>query len=124
MKKVITFVLAVSLILLSGCDNKYDEGFSKGYSAGYEAGYSEGYNKAVSDNEEQITEYEDQIADYESQIVKEEPQTYILNKSSKKFHLPTCSAINDMKESNKVERICTRSELIEDGYSPCQQCKP
>ena len=131
MKKIIVILTIVAVLFLSGCDNKYNDGFSEGYTAGYEAGYNEGYNKAASDYEKQISSYEGQIssyegqiASYEDQIVKEEAQTYILNKSSKKFHKPSCSSVEKMKESNKVERIATRSELMEEGYSPCQSCKP
>ena len=124
MKKIIVILTIVAVLFLSGCENKYNDGFSEGYTAGYEAGYNEGYNKAASDYEKQISSYEGQIASYEDQIVKEEAQTYILNKSSKKFHKPSCSSVEKIKESNKVERIATRSELMEEGYSPCQSCKP
>lgn len=51
-------------------------------------------------------------------------QTYILNTSSKKFHYPTCSSVDQMSEKNKAEYTGTRDELIEQGYSPCGRCKP
>lgn len=53
-----------------------------------------------------------------------ESQEYVLNTSSKKFHYPSCSSVDDMKESNKKEFTGTRDELINDGYSPCGYCKP
>lgn len=49
---------------------------------------------------------------------------YILNISSKKFHLPSCSAVKDVKPNNKKEVNAKRSELIDQGYSPCNGCKP
>ncbi len=49
---------------------------------------------------------------------------YILNTSSKKFHLPECSSVKDIKDNNKKEFFGTRLELIELGYSPCGTCKP
>ncbi len=50
--------------------------------------------------------------------------TYILNKSSKKFHYPSCSSVADMKEKNKVYSNKTRDEIIADGYKPCKRCNP
>ena len=63
---------------------------------------------------------------------KQEPATgseasqadYILNTNTKKFHYPTCSSVNDMKEKNKQEFFGTRDEAIALGYSPCGRCKP
>lgn len=63
---------------------------------------------------------------------KQEPVTgseasqadYILNTNTKKFHYPTCSSVNDMKEKNKQEFFGTRDETIALGYSPCDRCKP
>lgn len=49
---------------------------------------------------------------------------YILNTNTKKFHYPTCSSVNDMKEKNKQEFFGTRDEAISNGYSPCGRCKP
>lgn len=63
---------------------------------------------------------------------KQEPVTgseasqadYILNTNTKKFHYPTCSSVNDMKEKNKQEFFGTRDETIALGYPPCGRCKP
>ncbi len=49
---------------------------------------------------------------------------YILNTSSKKFHDPSCSGAEDIKESNKEVFTGSREELIAQGYSPCGRCKP
>lgn len=48
---------------------------------------------------------------------------YIVNKSSKKFHLPDCSYAGGIKDENKGI-FYNRSDLIKDGYSPCGSCKP
>lgn len=53
-----------------------------------------------------------------------EKHTYILNTNSKKFHYESCSAVEQMSDSNKKEFTGTRSELIDDGYSPCGICNP
>lgn len=50
--------------------------------------------------------------------------TYILNKNTKKFHYPSCSSVDQMKESNKIYFTGTRDEAIDMGYVPCQRCKP
>lgn len=50
--------------------------------------------------------------------------TYILNTSSLKFHLPTCSGVASMKESNKQTYTGSREDLIAQGYTPCGQCNP
>lgn len=50
--------------------------------------------------------------------------TYIVNMNSKKFHEPACGSVKQMAESNKLEVICSREELIADGYSPCGNCDP
>ena len=52
-----------------------------------------------------------------------ETNTYIGNKSSKKFHEPYCSSVTDMKEKNKVV-LHSREEAIKKGYTPCKKCNP
>ncbi|MGN0792931.1 MAG: Ada metal-binding domain-containing protein [Aristaeellaceae bacterium] len=50
-------------------------------------------------------------------------ETYIGNKGTGKFHDPSCSSVNDIKESNKV-MLNSREEAISKGYKPCGRCKP
>ena len=50
--------------------------------------------------------------------------TYILNKNTRKFHLPECSSLKQMKEKNKSEFCGSREEVIEQGYAPCKRCNP
>ena len=50
--------------------------------------------------------------------------TYILNKSSKKFHLPTCSSASSISEKNKELYYGDRQSLMADGYTACGFCKP
>ena len=51
-------------------------------------------------------------------------QEYILNVKNKKFHLPSCSAANDISAANKQDYTGTRNDLIASGYTPCGICKP
>lgn len=57
-----------------------------------------------------------------------EPQgtTYVLNTNpdSMRFHEPSCSSVDTMKESNKKYYTGTREEVIEMGYIPCGKCRP
>lgn len=50
--------------------------------------------------------------------------TYILNKSTKKFHYPSCSSVDKIKPSNYGEFEGTRDDVISKGYSPCGRCNP
>lgn len=49
---------------------------------------------------------------------------YILNTSSDKFHLPSCSSVKQMSPANTEEFSGTRDELISMGYEPCGRCHP
>ena len=51
-------------------------------------------------------------------------QTYVLNTSSKKFHLPECSSVESIQEQNKQTVTCDRQDLIGQGYEPCGRCDP
>ena len=51
-------------------------------------------------------------------------QTYILNTNTRKFHYPYCSSAEEMKESNKQTYAGDRKDLMDQGYSPCGNCKP
>lgn len=50
--------------------------------------------------------------------------TYVLNTNTKKFHYPTCSGVDDMKEKNKQIYTGSRDEVINMGYVPCKRCNP
>ena len=53
-----------------------------------------------------------------------EPETdapYVLNTNSKKIHLPGCSSVKDIKESNKA--FCDDpEEALAQGYEWCKRC--
>jgi len=56
-------------------------------------------------------------------VIAEEAD-YVLNISRKKFHYPDCGSVEQMSDHNRQEYRGTREELIEDGYTPCGNCKP
>lgn len=53
-----------------------------------------------------------------------EQADYVLNTNTKKFHLPSCSSADDIKESNRQEYHGSREGLIAQGYDPCKRCNP
>lgn len=67
--------------------------------------------------------------DQEGEDVKKEAGTgegteYIRNINTKKFHVPTCESVSKMKEKNKEYFSGKRSQLLEEGYEPCGNCRP
>ncbi len=70
-----------------------------------------------------------------SQPVVEEPQqeaaasqpagiTYVLNKNTKKFHLPQCSSVDTIKPKNREDTTLSRDSVTGAGYVPCKRCNP
>lgn len=51
-------------------------------------------------------------------------ETYVLNTKAKKIHYSTCRSVKDIKEENKETYNGDRQDLIEQGYTPCGNCKP
>lgn len=49
---------------------------------------------------------------------------YVLNTNSKKFHLPSCSSMDQMSPKNREDVEDTRENLIAKGYDPCKRCNP
>lgn len=61
----------------------------------------------------------------ESISIPESPEmTYVLNTNTKKFHYPSCSSVEQIKEKNKQIFIGNRDEVILQGYEPCKRCNP
>ena len=119
----------------SGYDSGYSEGYASGKNIGYQAGYSEGYSTGEQDGYD--TGYN--IGYYANKwktdtgtksgsssgtgTPRADPiaDTYIGNKNSHKFHLPTCSWLPDEKNQVILE---SRDDAIAKGYVPCQRCNP
>jgi len=56
--------------------------------------------------------------------VKGTKRTYVINENTGKFHKPSCPSVSRMSEHNKKTVKSTRKALIQEGYSPCQNCQP
>lgn len=52
------------------------------------------------------------------------PREYVLNTSSRRFHLPECQSVEDMSATNRAYVTESREDLIEEGYEPCGSCQP
>lgn len=76
-----------------------------------EIDYATGESRLVNDTQETASQESAQ-------------QHYVLNTSSKKFHLPDCSSVDDMSPKNKKDYMGTREDLINQGYDPCGRCNP
>lgn len=50
--------------------------------------------------------------------------TYVLNISSRRFHIPSCDSIERMKGANRKDFFGERDELISMNYVPCGSCNP
>ncbi len=50
--------------------------------------------------------------------------TYVLNRNSQKFHLPSCESVSDMSEKNKIFSDEDRDTIVAKGYDPCKRCNP
>lgn len=60
----------------------------------------------------------------ESPAPSEDAVSYVVNTNSGKFHLPSCSSVDQMSSKNRLDFTGTREELIAQGYEPCKRCSP
>ncbi|MBQ8163537.1 MAG: DNA/RNA non-specific endonuclease [Clostridia bacterium] len=100
------------------CFNIYVYNAQSGITIDYKTGKSYLSGEAP---EETTTE---ETTTVESSVDANEIQKYVLNTNTKKFHKESCSSATDMKEENRSDYEGTREALIEQGYTPCGQCKP
>lgn len=64
------------------------------------------------------------IGEETTQYNSGEKYEYIVNTSSRKFHLTSCPAVSKIKQENKKTYTGYRDNLVKNGYEPCGQCKP
>ena len=55
---------------------------------------------------------------------QEQEESYVLNTSSKKVHLPECSGVSSMNPANRQDYTGTLQSLLDQGYEPCGICHP
>lgn len=118
-----------------------DSHLTEGYTGEYATSsyYSTGTVKNYSGNATETGNAEDNTND-ESSVESAAPEQaaegsadqntdapagdYIINTNTGKFHVPTCSSVSRMNDSNKKEVQESRDQLIAEGYSPCKNCNP
>lgn len=68
----------------------------------------------------------DAAAESETEVSEEpgEDFNYVLNTNTRKFHMPYCDSVNDIKDKNRKISEEDRDTLIREGYSPCKRCNP
>ena len=49
---------------------------------------------------------------------------YVLNTNTKRYHLPGCKSLSQMKDKNKETFRGSKSDLDKMGYRPCGNCEP
>lgn len=69
-------------------------------------------------------DYTDGQSTQEEIVVDHSGETYILNTNTKKYHMPSCSSVESMKEANRQEYKGTKADLEQQGYEPCSRCQP
>ena len=102
------------------CFNVFCYNVQPGISIDYTNGDSSYSGSAQTETAEQPKQTEQPNA----QTTQSVEVTYILNTNTKKFHLPGCSSVSQMKESNKQTYSGSRDDLISQGYVPCKRCHP
>ena len=96
-------------------------------------GYGICFNVFVYNVQPQITiDYATGESSYNGTVVEPEDDddyqtqsaSYILNKNTKKIHLPSCYSVDQMKESNKEYYTGDIDDLLDRGYTRCGNCNP
>lgn len=49
---------------------------------------------------------------------------YVANTNTGKFHVPSCSSVDQIHSENRWDFTGSREELIAQGYQPCKRCNP
>jgi hypothetical protein len=141
--RVIVFVLLllalIVTLIVSGrkIDNAYADGRSSGYADGYESGSADGYNDGYADGKADAER--NAAANSTTRSISSSPtrsysgtgtgstraapiaDTYIGNKNTHKYHLPTCSYLPDQKNQVLFD---SAAEAEASGYTPCGRCHP
>lgn len=103
------------------CFNVYCYNVQPGIEIDYATGDSRVAEEQLPVNEEAVTEDSENAPDTDD-AAEAGTMDFIINTNTGKFHLTTCSSVDDMAEHNKKEYSGTVEELVEQGYRPCKRC--
>ena len=99
---------------------------SESWKAGEQTGSSSA--EVQSQTQSKIKETTQAIEESQQQPTVSEPVvngiTYVLNKNTGKFHIPSCSSVDTIKDKNREDTTKSRDEIIGMGYVPCKRCNP
>lgn len=71
----------------------------------------------------ELISFDDSYSDTATNTNTDSSVSYVASANSDKFHDPSCSAANKIKDANKVT-FSSREEAINSGYQPCGICNP
>lgn len=107
------------------CFNVFCYNVQPGVTIDYSSGNSKLINDTSGNTVPKTTEKNSKTTTQKpSSISSVEKASYVANTNTGKFHYPSCSSVDDMKEENKMLFNGTRDELISEGYVPCKRCNP
>ena len=72
----------------------------------------------ISDNET------DETTETVEPATANEHPVYVLNKNTRRYHLPSCGSINDINSNNFEPYYGTKEQAEAEGYIPCKRCNP
>ena len=90
---------------------------------GIEINYSDGSSNLIGENDKKNNSSKD-LSENLRNSNEEAKGVYILNTNTRKIHSPNCPSVADIKEKNKKEYNGSKEELLTDGYTECDRCKP
>lgn len=105
---------------LSGTITAFCDGSRITWSTGKAGGNVSENNPPLTQAATPASENQTEQADHRDTL----EQDYVLNTNTKKFHLLSCPSASQTKQSNKEEFHGLRQDLIDQGYTPCQNCNP
>ena len=114
MRKVLTVLFSITLILLSACntaDTNSHPDIEVKLPDGTVANGQSSLPDSIDGDKVNIAE-PDVVVDY-----------YVGSNTTKKFHLKDCQWAQKLKEENKVY-LSDYNEFIKQGYTPCKYCNP
>ena len=103
------------------CFNVYCYNIQPGVLIDYATGQSQLEDGDVTESETE-TEVETEVSTEVETESGQESVTYVLNTSTKKAHMPTCSYATSMTEANRGEYTGNLEELLAEGYTACSRC--
>lgn len=53
-----------------------------------------------------------------------EPQDYVLNTNTMRFHYPDCRSVPEISQRNREDVFASRDELLDRGFKSCGNCRP